>query len=92
MNSNEDNVKWFRNAAPYINAHRGKTFVLMFGGEAVQHANFANIIHDIALLRSLGVKLVLVHGARAQIEERVIAQAIPQNIADNVRITDHGVS
>ena len=56
MNSNEENVKWFRSAAPYINAHRGKTFVLMFGGEAVQHANFANIIHDIALLRSLGVK------------------------------------
>ena len=88
MNSNEDNVKWFRNAAPYINAHRGKTFVLMFGGEAVQHANFANIIHDIALLRSLGVKLVLVHGARAQIEERVATQAIAQKIADNVRITD----
>ena len=48
-NSDKDNVKWFRNAAPYINAHRGKTFVLMFGGEAVLHPNFANIIHDIAL-------------------------------------------
>ena len=88
MNSNEDNVKWFRNAAPYINAHRGKTFVLMFSGEALQHANFANIIHDIALLRSLGVKLVLVHGARAQIEQRVEAQALPQQIENNVRVTD----
>ena len=88
MNSNENNVKWFRNAAPYINAHRGKTFVLMFSGEAVQHANFANIIHDIALLRSLGVKLVLVHGARAQIEERVASRALPQQIEDNIRITD----
>ena len=88
MNSNEDNVKWFRNAAPYINAHRGKTFVLMFGGEAVQHANFANIIHDIALLRSLGVKLVLVHGARVQIEERLNALALPQQIENNIRVTD----
>ena len=88
MNSNENNVKWFRNAAPYINAHRGKTFVLMFGGEAVQHANFANIIHDIALLRSLGVKLVLVHGARVQIEERVAERALVQQIENNVRVTD----
>jgi amino-acid N-acetyltransferase len=88
MNSNEDNVKWFRNAAPYINAHRGKTFVLMFGGEAIQHPNFANIIHDIALLRSLGVKLVLVHGARVQIEERLIARDLVQQIEGNIRVTD----
>ena len=47
-NSDQNYVKWFRNAAPYINAHRGKTVVLMFGGEAVTHANFANIIHDIS--------------------------------------------
>ncbi|GAA5143445.1 amino-acid N-acetyltransferase [Thalassotalea piscium] len=86
--SNKDNVKWFRNAAPYINAHRGKTVVLMFGGEAVLHPNFANIIHDIALLRSLGVKLVLVHGSRPQIEERMMQRNIPQHIENNIRITD----
>ena len=57
----EQYVHWFRNSAPYINAHRGKTFVLMFGGEAVNHDNFRNIIHDIALLHSLGISLVLVH-------------------------------
>ena len=73
-------MKWFRSAAPYINAHRGKTVVLMFGGEAVSHANFANIIHDISLLRSLGAKLVVVHGARPQIEERMIQRNINQVI------------
>ncbi len=88
MNSNEDNVKWFRNAAPYINAHRGKKFVLMFGGDAVEHPNFANIIHDIALLRSLGVKLVLIHGARPQIEKRLQAQSLVPQIVENMRITD----
>lgn len=91
-NTSIDNVKWFRNAAPYINAHRGKTFVLMFGGEAILHPNFANIIHDIALLRSLGVKLVLVHGARPQIEQRLQAQNIDRNngplIENSIRITD----
>ena len=35
-----DYVHWFRNSAPYINTHRGKTFVIMFGGEAVNHPNF----------------------------------------------------
>jgi len=89
MNNNEQNyVKWFRNAAPYINAHRGKTVVLMFGGEAVLHPNFANIIHDIALLQSLGVKLVLVHGARPQIEERMEQRNITRNIQNNIRVTD----
>ena len=81
-------VKWFRNSAPYINAHRGKTFVLLFGGEAVAHPNFANIIHDIALLNSLGVKLVLVHGARPQIEERVALRGIQSQFENQLRITD----
>ena len=86
--SDKDKVKWFRSAAPYINAHRGKTFVLMFDGEAIEHSNFANIIHDIALLRSLGVKLVLVHGARRQINQRLEQLNIQQQIEDSIRVTD----
>ena len=66
-----DYVHWFRNSAPYINTHRGKTFVIMFDGEAVQHENFQHIIHDIALLHSLGIRLILVHGARAQINQNL---------------------
>lgn len=87
-NSEQNYVKWFRNAAPYINAHRGKTVVLMFGGEAVTHPNFANIIHDISLLRSLGVKLVVVHGARPQIEDRIAGRGIERRVENNVRVTD----
>ncbi|AWB66487.1 amino-acid N-acetyltransferase [Saccharobesus litoralis] len=87
-NADQNYVKWFRNAAPYINAHRGKTFVMMFGGEAVQHPNFSNIIHDIALLRSLGVKLVLIHGARPQIDARLEQRGLEQKIEHNIRITD----
>ena len=87
-NSDQNYVKWFRNAAPYINAHRGKTVVLMFGGEAVLHPNFANIIHDISLLRSLGVKLVVVHGARPQIAERMAQRNIEEVLENNIRVTD----
>lgn len=86
--TSKDYVKWFRNSAPYINAHRGKTFVLMFSGDAIEHPNFATIIHDIALLNSLGVRLVLVHGARPQIEARTALRGIAPRFHHDLRITD----
>ncbi len=60
----------------------------MISGEAVADANFANIIHDIALLNSLGVKLILVHGARPQIEERAALRGISSRLENDLRITD----
>ncbi len=83
-----EHIRWFRNTAPYINMHRGKTFVLMLGGEVAQDPNFPNIIHDIALLESLGVRLVLVHGARPQIAERLAAAGIESQVHNDIRITD----
>ena len=80
-------VHWFRHSAPYINAHRGKTFVLMFGGEAVLHRNFQHIIHDIALLHSLGIRLILVHGARPQINANLQEKGIQSPIHINRRVT-----
>ncbi len=81
-------IRWFRNTAPYINLHRGKTFVLMLGGEAAQDENFANIIHDIALLKSLGVRLVLIHGSRPQIAARMDKAGLKSSFHHDVRITD----
>lgn len=81
-------VDWFRDSSPYINAHRGKTFVLMLPGEAVRHANFANIIYDIALLNSLGARLVIVHGTRPQIEERLSLSHLDSHFHESLRITD----
>lgn len=81
-------IRWLRNTAPYINAHRGKTFVLMLGGEVAQHENFANIFHDIALLNSLGVRLVLVHGSRPQIAQRMERAGLDSAFHDGMRITD----
>lgn len=59
---------WFRASTPYISAHRNRTFVVLLCGEALAHPNLANIVHDLALLQVLGVRLVLVHGARPQID------------------------
>lgn len=81
-------VEGFRQSSPYIHAHRGKTFVVAFGGEAVADERFANLIHDLALLHGLGIRLVLVHGARPQIEERLRLRGADIAIENGLRVTD----
>lgn len=81
-------VDWFRGSSPYIHAHRGKTFVIVFGGEAVADEGFSNLIHDIALLHGLGIRLVLVHGARPQIEERLKTRGVEMQYINGLRVTD----
>jgi amino-acid N-acetyltransferase len=80
-------VTWFRHCAPYIHAHRGRTFVVAFGGEAVADAEFHRVVHDLALLSSLGVRLVVVHGTRPQIESRLREAGIESEFHDGLRIT-----
>ena len=87
FDNSEEFVKWFRHSSPYINAHRGKTFVILFDGDAVDDADFPDLINDIALLNSLGIKLVLVHGARAQIEQNLKISGISTQIVDHTRVT-----
>lgn len=81
-------ITWFRNASPYIHAFRGQTFVVVFGGEAVAESHFHHLIHDIALLAALGVRLVLVHGARPQIEQRLRERGAAIRYVGGRRITD----
>ncbi|RJX74318.1 amino-acid N-acetyltransferase [Vibrio sinensis] len=81
-------VKGFRQSAPYVNAHRGSTMVVMLGGEAVADSNFTNIISDLALLHSLGVKIVLVHGARPQINTIVEQNQHSTAYHKGIRVTD----
>ena len=81
-------VQWFRAAAPYIHAFRGRTFVIAFGGEVVDDGKFIGLTHDLNLLASLGVRLVLVHGARPQIERELSARRIEIRYVQGVRVTD----
>lgn len=64
-------VRWFREVAPYVHAFRGKTFVVAFGGELVSDGALNALIQDLSLLTALGVKLVLVHGSRPQVNEQL---------------------
>lgn len=83
-----DHVNWLRHATPYINAHRDCTFVVMLPGDGIDHPNFGNIVHDLVLLHSLGVRLVLVHGSRPQIEARLAARGLGAHYHRDLRITD----
>jgi amino-acid N-acetyltransferase len=81
-------VHWFRAAAPYIHAFRGKTFVLAFGGEVLSDGHFTRLAHDVNLLNSLGVRLVLVHGVRPQVETHLIERNAEIRYIDGLRVTD----
>lgn len=87
-NNNIEFVHSFRNSSGYINAFRGRTFVIAFGGEMLADEQFAPLVHDIALLNSLGIKLVLVHGARPQIESRLKERKLSGEYCNDLRITD----
>ena len=88
MKLNTDFVTWFRSVAPYVNAFRGRTFVVAFGGEVVADDKFVGLVHDLNLLASLGVRLVLVHGARPQIETRLQERKLQTTYVKGMRVTD----
>ncbi len=82
-------VRWFRQTAPYLHAFGGRTFVVAFGGELVtDRVRFTHFIQDINLLAALGIRLVLVHGARPQIEAALKARGQRSRFAKGQRITD----
>ena len=81
-------VNWFRRSAPYINSHRGKTFVVYFGGEAIEDGSLPSLLHDFALLNGFAIRLVLVHGIRPQIDKRLLSHGVNARYQDGLRITD----
>ncbi|KMJ44313.1 amino-acid N-acetyltransferase [Xenorhabdus khoisanae] len=81
-------VEIFRHSVPYINAHRDKTFVIMLGGEAIAHDNFSNIVNDIGLLHNLGIRLIVVYGARPQIEQNIAEHNHQPFYHKHTRVTD----
>ena len=86
--TNSTTTSWFRAAAPYIHAHRSATFVIAFDGETIASSCFDNLIHDLALLNSLGIRLVLVYGARPQIEQQCKTHNIAIQYHQGLRVTD----
>jgi amino-acid N-acetyltransferase len=81
-------VKWFRAATPYIHRWGGATFVIAFGGEVLEDGEFQQLTHDINVLVSLDVRVVLVHGSRPQIEEQMRQHGVTPRYESNRRVTD----
>ena len=84
----ENFVAWFRAVTPYINAFRSRTFVVAFGGKAIEAGCAKTLAYDVNLLASLGIRLILVHGARPQIEEELREKGLESKYHRGYRVTD----
>ncbi len=88
IKNNHSRIDFFREAAPYIHLHRGQTFVIAFSGEIIAKSSFDSIISDIAILSALGARIIIVHGARLQIDQYLQKINYPIEISNDLRITD----
>jgi len=81
-------VPWFRSVAPYIHAYRGETFVVGMPGELVAAGKLNAFVQDLSILHAMGIKIVLVHGFRPQVNEQLAAKGQTPKFHQGVRITD----
>ncbi len=81
-------VPWFRSVAPYIHKFRNQTFVVGIAGEAIAAGKLPHLAQDLAMIQSMGVKIVLVHGFRPQVNEQLKAKGHAAKYSHGVRITD----
>ena len=88
MSNTQEYVQWFRGAAPYIKAHSKKTLVIMVSDAVVYSDRFIGLVHDIALLNHLGIKLVILHASRNSIDKHLADNNLKSRFHNNIRITD----
>ena len=81
-------VAWLRDVAPYVHAHRGRTFVIGFGGELIEAGRLNALVHDLSLLHAMGIRLVIVHGSRPQVQAQLKLKGLESRFANGMRITD----
>jgi amino-acid N-acetyltransferase len=81
-------VPWFRSVAPYIHKFRNQTFVVGIAGEAIAAGKLPHLAQDLAMIQSMGVKIVLVHGFRPQVNEQLKAKGHVPRYSHGLRITD----
>jgi len=81
-------VPWFRTVAPYIHAYHGKTFVVAIAGELIAAGKLTSFAQDLAILHAMGIRLVLVHGFRPQVNEQLRSKGHTSRFSHGMRITD----
>ena len=85
---NQQFIKWFRESAPYIHRFRGNTFVIAFGGQVIANGHLHSLVQDLALLHSLGIRCVLVHGASPQINGALKRAGVKTEKIKGIRVTN----
>ena len=88
MSSNGNFADALRSAAPYINAHSGRITVVHIPGDVAASDALKPLVYDLALAHSLGLKLILVLGARTQIEQRLSQRQHQTPMVAGDRVTD----
>src|ERR1700740_386877 len=81
-------VAWLREVAPYVHSHRGRTFVVAFEGELIESGRLNALVHDLSLLHAMGIRLVLVHGSRPQVQAQLQLKGLQTSFSGGLRITD----
>jgi len=77
-----------RGILKYVPRFQGQIFVVAIDGSIIADENFGNLLVDLAVLRSLGIKIVLVHGIGRQVEELAALRATPITNAFGTGVTD----
>jgi amino-acid N-acetyltransferase len=81
-------VAWLRGVAPYVHAFRGKTFVVGIPGELIAAQKLHTLVQDLSMLHAMGMRIVLVHGFRPQVEEQLRLRGVQSQFVDGLRVTD----
>jgi amino-acid N-acetyltransferase len=81
-------VAWLRNVAPYVHSHRGRTFVVAFSGGLIEAGALTALVHDLSLLNAMGIRILIVHGSRPQVQAQLALKGIASQFCNDVRITD----
>jgi amino-acid N-acetyltransferase len=81
-------VTWLRQVAPYVHAHRSRTFVVAFSGDLIASGQLTALIQDVSLLSAMGIRIVLVHGSRPQVQAQLALKGVPSQFHNDLRITD----
>ena len=78
-----------REALPYIQRFKGKTFVVKLSGKVTEeHENLFSLAEELALMHQVGIRLCVVHGGGKQLTELAAQMGVEQTIIDGRRVTD----
>ncbi len=86
---NEQKLELLREALPYIQKFKGKTFVVKFSGKVTENKeNLASLAEELALLHQVGIKICVIHGGGKQLSELAQKLGVAQTVIEGRRVTD----